>query len=56
MSYVTEIEMCKQFIKERKRPRNYARHGLQKTSDNISDTGTFLVGKHSTEKKDTVGV
>lgn len=30
MSYVHTIEMCRQFLKERRRPRNYTRHGLQK--------------------------
>ncbi len=30
MSYLAEMELCRQFIKERERPRNYARHGLQK--------------------------
>lgn len=30
MSYVHTIEMCRHFIKERQRPRNYSRHGLQK--------------------------
>lgn len=30
MSYVTEIEKCRQFIRERRRPRNYVRHGLRK--------------------------
>ena len=30
MSYAAEIEMCRQFIKERRRPRNYAWHGLKK--------------------------
>jgi GT2 family glycosyltransferase len=28
MSYVVEMEKCRQFIKERNRPRNYARRGL----------------------------
>lgn len=31
MSYVHTIEMCRQFAKERQRPRNYSRHGLKKT-------------------------
>jgi hypothetical protein len=30
MSYVLSIEMCRQFRTERRRPRNYARHGLTK--------------------------
>jgi len=30
MSYVHAIEMCRQFLKERQRPRNYLRHGLKK--------------------------
>jgi glycosyltransferase involved in cell wall biosynthesis len=30
MSYLAEMAMCRQFIEERKRPRNYTRHGLQK--------------------------
>ena len=30
MSYLLSIEMCKQFRLERRRPRNYARHGLTK--------------------------
>ena len=30
MSYVAEIEMCRRFLQERKRSRNYDRHGLQK--------------------------
>jgi hypothetical protein len=30
MSYAAEIEMCRQFIKERRRPRNYAWYGLKK--------------------------
>jgi glucosyl-dolichyl phosphate glucuronosyltransferase len=32
MSYLTEMELCRQFIKERRRPRNYARHGLRKNA------------------------
>lgn len=28
MSYIENIEKCRQFIKERKRPRNYSKHGL----------------------------
>jgi glycosyltransferase involved in cell wall biosynthesis len=35
MSYLAEIEMCKQFIKERKRPRNYSLRGLQKNLDGL---------------------
>jgi glycosyltransferase involved in cell wall biosynthesis len=51
MSYVTEIEMCRQFIKERKRPRNYPRHGLQKkTMDNVSGIRTFMEDKYPPEK------
>ena len=30
MSYVAELEMCRRFLAERKRPRNYLKHGLQK--------------------------
>ena len=30
MSYVLHLEMCRQFLRERRRPRNYARHGLTK--------------------------
>jgi glycosyltransferase involved in cell wall biosynthesis len=30
MSYLHTIEMCRQFLKECRRPRNYTRHGLQK--------------------------
>jgi glycosyltransferase involved in cell wall biosynthesis len=30
MSYLAEMELCRQFMVERKRPRNYARHGLLK--------------------------
>jgi glycosyltransferase involved in cell wall biosynthesis len=30
MSYVVEMEKCRQFIKERHRPRNYSKHGLRK--------------------------
>jgi hypothetical protein len=37
MSYAAEIEMCRQFIKERRRPRNYARHGLKKIT--VDDQG-----------------
>ena len=32
MSYVAEIEMCRQFLQERKRRRNYERHGMKKKS------------------------
>jgi glycosyltransferase involved in cell wall biosynthesis len=32
MSYVAEMEMCRQFLRERQRPRNYSRHGLRKSS------------------------
>lgn len=30
MSYVAEMAMCRQFLQECRRPRNYARHGLKK--------------------------
>jgi glycosyltransferase involved in cell wall biosynthesis len=30
ISYVANVEMCKQFCVERRRPRNYTRHGLAK--------------------------
>lgn len=30
MSYLAEMAMCRQFIKERQRPRNYTRHGLKR--------------------------
>jgi cellulose synthase/poly-beta-1,6-N-acetylglucosamine synthase-like glycosyltransferase len=30
ISYVGNIEMCRQFIQERKRPRNYLKHGLKR--------------------------
>ena len=44
MSYLAEMELCRQFIKERRRPRNYARHGLKKKPpDDISNTkNSFL--------------
>lgn len=32
MSYLHTIEMCRHFAKERLRPRNYTKHGLQKTN------------------------
>lgn len=32
MSYITEIELSRQFRLERKRPRNYSLHGLQKVA------------------------
>jgi glycosyltransferase involved in cell wall biosynthesis len=33
MSYVSELEMCRQFLRERKRPRNYLPHGLVRKQD-----------------------
>jgi glucosyl-dolichyl phosphate glucuronosyltransferase len=36
MSYLAEMELCRQFIAERKRPRNYSRQGLRKnTTDRL---------------------
>jgi cellulose synthase/poly-beta-1,6-N-acetylglucosamine synthase-like glycosyltransferase len=29
MSYMAEMALCRQFIRERRRPRNYSRHGLK---------------------------
>jgi glycosyltransferase involved in cell wall biosynthesis len=38
MSYLAEMELCRQFIKEHGRPRNYTRHGLErKEADDISN-------------------
>jgi hypothetical protein len=30
MGYVREMELCRQYLVERRRPRNYARRGLRK--------------------------
>ena len=55
MSYLAEMELCRQFLKERNRPRNYARHGLQKKMPADSpDTKTLFTGKPS--GKNAVGV
>ena len=39
MSYLHTIEMCRQFLKERRRPRNYPRHGLQKIKPPVQTAG-----------------
>jgi glucosyl-dolichyl phosphate glucuronosyltransferase len=42
MSYVAEIEMCRQFLQERKRPRNYERHGMKKCVGHGLERGIIL--------------
>lgn len=34
LSYVADMAACRQFVRERRRPRNYAKHGLRKTVAN----------------------
>lgn len=46
MSYLAEMELCKQFLRERRRPRNYPRHGLKKVSADISDATNPEIIRH----------
>jgi glucosyl-dolichyl phosphate glucuronosyltransferase len=43
MSYVVEMEKCRQFLKERTRPRNYSKRGLRKLGQSAQHC---VVGSH----------
>jgi hypothetical protein len=57
MSYVAEMELCRSFLQERKRPRNYARHGLQKNfAGPTAAAGKTEEHRQSGEKADVLPV
>lgn len=47
MSYVLNMEMCRQFRLERRRPRNYARHGLTRLVPTGHANGRFSQNRRS---------
>ncbi len=41
MGYVCEMEICKRFMFERTRPRNYSKHGLRRIFDVQTKANAF---------------